>query len=93
MQRQSAYLTALGSAFYAWDRALKGGDPRIIGALAYLTPMVSTGVLVVLGGKEFTPVSLVAIVLIVGGAAVGSKDLLYLRTVTDTQERSSAVTH
>ncbi len=68
-------LGPMGGAFYAWDRALKNGDPRIIGALAYLTPMLSTGVLVLVGGKEFTTASLIAIVLIVGGALIGSRDL------------------
>jgi drug/metabolite transporter (DMT)-like permease len=68
-------LGPMGGAFYAWDRALKNGDPRVIGALAYLTPMLSTSVLVLVGGREFTPVALIAIVLIVGGALIGSRDL------------------
>ena len=35
-------LGPMGGAFYAWDAALKRGDPRVIGALSYLTPLLST---------------------------------------------------
>ncbi|MDD5371256.1 MAG: hypothetical protein PHQ40_19410, partial [Anaerolineaceae bacterium] len=42
----------LGLAFFTWDAALKRGDPRIIAALAYLNPMTSTLVLVLLGGRS-----------------------------------------
>ena len=32
----------MGLAFFLWDKALKLGDPRQIGALSYLTPLLST---------------------------------------------------
>ncbi len=63
----------LGIAFYTWDAALKRGDPRVIGALAYLTPLASTLILTLLGGKRLTPVTSIAMLLIVGGALVGSR--------------------
>ena len=59
-------------AFYAWDAALKAGDPRSIGALSYLTPLLSTGLLVLAGGKEFSARAGLALVLIVGGALAGT---------------------
>ena len=65
----------MGVAFFTWDAALKRGDPRIIGSLAYLTPMTSTLVLVLLGGYRMTWVSAIAMILIVSGAALGSLDL------------------
>ena len=65
----------MGVAFYTWDAALKRGDARVIGALAYLTPLLSTLNLVLLGGKALSWVSLVAMGLIVVGAVVGSLDL------------------
>lgn len=65
----------MGAAFFTWDAALKRGDPRIIGSLAYITPMTSTLVLVLIGGYRITWVSAVAMVLIVCGAALGSLDL------------------
>ena len=65
----------MGAAFFTWDAALKRGDPRIIGSLAYLIPMTSTIILVLLGGYELTWVSTIAMLLIVSGAAIGSLDL------------------
>jgi len=62
----------MGAAFYAWDASLKRGDPRIIGSLAYLTPLLSTFNLVVFGNRRFTASTVAALVLIVGGAALGS---------------------
>jgi drug/metabolite transporter (DMT)-like permease len=67
---------SLGAAFFTWDASLKRGDPRIIGSLAYLTPLTSTVVLVALGGRALTWVSALAMLLIVGGAIIGSLDLL-----------------
>jgi drug/metabolite transporter (DMT)-like permease len=66
----------LGAAFFTWDAALKRGDPRVIGSLAYITPLSSTLVLVLVGGKPFTWVSALAMFLIVVGALVGSLDLI-----------------
>jgi len=68
-------LGPMGAAFYTWDAALKRGDARIIGALAYLTPLLSTLNLVIWGGHRLSAVSSSAMVLIVLGAAVGSLDL------------------
>jgi drug/metabolite transporter (DMT)-like permease len=62
----------MGSAFFLWDTSLKRGDPRVIGALSYLTPMLSTLALVAIGGKPFTELSAVAMALIITGAVVGS---------------------
>jgi len=65
----------MGLAFFTWDAALKRGDPRIIGSMAYITPLTSTLLLVLAGGKPFTWVSAVAMVLIFSGALIGSYDL------------------
>lgn len=65
----------MGAAFFTWDAALKRGDPRVIGSLAYLTPLTSTLVLILLGGRSLTWVSAVAMCLIVSGAVIGSLDL------------------
>ena len=66
-------LGPMGAAFYTWDAALKRGDPRVIGSLAYLTPLASTLNLVVFGGRRLSPVSALAMGLIVAGAAVGAR--------------------
>jgi drug/metabolite transporter (DMT)-like permease len=67
-------LGPMGAAFYFWDAALKGGDPRTIGSLAYLTPLLSTLNLIVFGGQRLTWVTGSAMLLIVGGAVVGSQE-------------------
>jgi len=64
----------MGAAFFAWDAALKRGDPRIIGSLAYLTPLVSTLILVLAGGKPMPRSTAIAMILIIAGAVVGSLD-------------------
>lgn len=65
-------LGPMGAAFFFWDAALKRGDPRRIGSLAYLTPLLSTLNLVVFARLSLTPVSFAAMALIVTGAVVGS---------------------
>jgi drug/metabolite transporter (DMT)-like permease len=65
----------MGAAFFTWDAALKRGDPRVIGSLAYLTPLTSTLVLVIIGGRSLTWVSSLAMLLIILGAVLGSLDL------------------
>ena len=63
----------LGGAFYLWDAALKIGDPRRIGLLAFLTPLLSTILLVVVSGNSLSWQLLVATGLIVGGALLGPR--------------------
>jgi drug/metabolite transporter (DMT)-like permease len=66
-------LGPMGAAFFLWDYALKRGDPRSIGALAYLAPLLSTVVLVAAGEGSLGPPTLVAMGLIVGGAVLGGR--------------------
>jgi drug/metabolite transporter (DMT)-like permease len=63
----------LGGAFYLWDAALKIGDPRRIGLLAFLTPLLSTALLVVISGDSLSWQLLLATGLIVGGALLGPR--------------------
>ncbi len=62
----------LGGAFFLWDYALKHGDPRTIGSLAFLTPLFSTLILIIFGGEYLTTSNVIALVLIVAGAVIGS---------------------
>jgi drug/metabolite transporter (DMT)-like permease len=62
----------MGLAFFAWDAALKRGDPRVIGSLSYVTPLLSTTLLAATGGGRLSVVSLGAMALIVGGALLGT---------------------
>lgn len=61
-------LGPLGGAFYFWDAAFKIGDPRRIGLLAFLTPLLSTTLLLVASGQPLSLQLALATALIVGGA-------------------------
>ena len=65
-------LGPMGMAFYCWDAGLKKGDPRIIGTLSYLTPLLSTLLLLVISQRGFEWPVFIALALIVGGAFVSS---------------------
>jgi drug/metabolite transporter (DMT)-like permease len=63
----------LGGAFYLWDAALKIGDPRRIGLLAFLTPLLSTALLLVVSGDSLSWQLLLATALVLGGALLGPR--------------------
>lgn len=63
----------MGAAFFLWDAALKRGDARAIGALSFLTPLLSTLLLIATGLGQFSAVTAVAAALIVGGAVLGAR--------------------
>jgi drug/metabolite transporter (DMT)-like permease len=65
-------LGPMGGAFYLWDRAMKQGDPRVIGTLSYLTPVLSTLLITVFGEGHLTRASAIAMPMVVGGAALGT---------------------
>jgi drug/metabolite transporter (DMT)-like permease len=47
-------LGPMGVAFLTWDIALNHGAPRAVGALAYLTPLLSTVLLTQVNGHTFS---------------------------------------
>ena len=66
-------LGPLGGAFFLWDAALKRGDPRRIGLLAFATPILSTILLLVTTGQPLQWNVALAAVLVVGAAIWGSR--------------------
>lgn len=62
----------LGAAFFLWDAGMKRGDPRLLGTLAYATPVASTLLLVVAGEGELTWRAAVAAVLVAGGGLLAA---------------------
>ena len=66
-------LGPLGAAFFLWDAALKRGDARQIGVLSFLTPLLSTVLLLAVRGEAPGWPVAVAAVLIVGAAVVGTR--------------------
>lgn len=65
-------LGPLGGAFYLWDAALKRGDPRQIGVLSFLTPLLSTLALLWLRSEVPSASVVGAAALIIGAAVLGS---------------------
>jgi drug/metabolite transporter (DMT)-like permease len=66
-------LGPLGAAFYLWDMALKRGDARQIGILSYLTPLASTGLLLVLTGRPLSWTIALAALMIISAAVIGAR--------------------
>ena len=64
-------LGPLGAAFFLWDAALKRGDARQIGLLSFLTPLLSTVLLLWHRGEALSPSIGMAAALIVGAAWLG----------------------
>jgi drug/metabolite transporter (DMT)-like permease len=65
-------LGPVGAAFFFWDYGTKHGDIQVLGALAYLAPLLSTILLVMTGRAEATWVVAAACLLIVMGAVLAS---------------------
>ena len=66
-------LGPLGAAFFLWDAALKRGDPRQIGVLSYLTPVLSTLMLVATTGEPLRWSLAGAALLVTAGAVIASR--------------------
>ena len=66
-------LGPMGAAFFLWDKALKTGDARLIGILSYLTPLLSTALLIAVSGRALTWNVALAAVMIVGAAILGTR--------------------
>lgn len=83
-QSALAWLSALalgigpvGAAFYAWDIGMKRGDIRVIGAMSYATPVLSTGCLILAGYAQPSLALGFAAVLIAGGGLIAAKDMIW----------------
>lgn len=78
-------LLPVGAAFFAWDYGTKHGNIQVLGAFAYAAPLISTLVLIAAGKGEASWVVAAACLMIVGGAIVASKDMLFQKQATETQ--------
>jgi drug/metabolite transporter (DMT)-like permease len=65
----------VGLAFYAWDRGVKRGDIRALGAASYAAPLISTILLVIFGYAEPRWPLALATVLITLGGVVAAKEM------------------
>ena len=66
-------LGALGASFYFWAYALQNGDAQRIGLIAFLTPLLSTAMLVLTTGSPLSPLLLVSATLIFAAAWFGGR--------------------
>ena len=65
-------LGPLGLSFYLWDYALKTGNPQRVGLIAFLTPLISTALLLLVTGIPLSPLLAIAAVMIIAAALFGS---------------------
>jgi drug/metabolite transporter (DMT)-like permease len=63
----------LGAAFFLWDVGMKRGDVRLIGTLAYATPVLSTLVLMLSGVTPFAWTIVLAALLVAGGGLLAAR--------------------
>jgi len=69
----------VGIAFYAWDIGMKRGDIRVLGAVSYATPLLSTAFLILAGFAKPSASIAIAAVLIAGGGLIAAKDTIARR--------------
>lgn len=62
----------LGLAYACWDYGAKKGDVRVMGVASYLTPLLSTLVLMLVGDVAVSGTAWLACLMIIAGAFVGS---------------------
>lgn len=72
-------LLPVGAAFYVWDLGVKRGDIMALGASSYVSPLLSTLVLIGAGFAQFHWSVIVACLLITMGAVIAAKDMLFRR--------------
>lgn len=70
----------VGLAFFAWDVGVKNGNIRLLGALSYIAPLLSSVLLILFGRATFTWSLLGACALIIGGSVVASWESILKRT-------------
>lgn len=70
-------LGPVGAAFYVWDYGVKHGDIRVLGALSYAAPVLSTTFLVLAGFAEATLQLALAAALITGGGMIAARHMIF----------------
>lgn len=63
----------MGGAFFLWDIGMKRGDPRLLGTLAFATPVASTLLLATAGFAPFTAALLSAGLLVAAGGLIAAR--------------------
>ena len=66
-------LGPVGLAFFAWDFGVKRGNIKVLGALSYLAPLLSSVLLIAFGQAQFHIRILLACLCIIAGSVVASQ--------------------
>lgn len=66
-------LGPVGGAFYLWDHGLKFGNRSLLASLSFLTPVLSTFILILASQTPFSWSVFIALVLILLGATISNK--------------------
>lgn len=69
----------VGLAFYTWDHGMKNGNIKLLGALAYLAPLLSSALLICFGRTAFGWNLVLACALIMAGSVIASLDRIRAR--------------
>ncbi|MEW5959048.1 MAG: EamA family transporter [Chloroflexota bacterium] len=69
-------LGPIGAAFFTWDYGVKRGNIKVLGAMSYSAPLLSTVLLIVFGLAEASWLLAVACLFIIGGAVLAAGDFL-----------------
>jgi len=69
-------LGPVGGAFYVWDYGMKNGDIKVLGSLAYFTPLLSTFILIIFSLASMNQTIAIACFLIILGSLISSKESL-----------------
>jgi drug/metabolite transporter (DMT)-like permease len=72
-------LGPVGAAFFVWDYGTKHGHIQVLGAMSYGAPLLSTLLLVAFGQARASWDVALACLLIVGGAVLAARELLFGR--------------
>lgn len=66
-------LGPVGLAFFAWDYGVKRGNIKVLGALSYIAPLLSSALLIAFGRAQFHVRILAACAFIIAGSVVASR--------------------
>lgn len=64
-----------GAVFFVWDYGTKHGDIRVVSALLFFTPLLSSWLLIIAGVRPFDISIILACLLIVGGSIFASLEM------------------
>ncbi|MBT5919888.1 MAG: EamA family transporter [Alphaproteobacteria bacterium] len=70
-------LGPVGAAFFVWDVGMKRGNIRVLGAVSYSAPMISTLFLIAFSDAMATGAVWFACLAIVGGAILAAKNMIF----------------